>query len=209
MANQSRPALLVVDVQNDFCPGGSLAVANGDQVVEPLNRITRSLLERFLTFGNNEWQIFFSRDWHPAITKHFIEYGGKWPTHCIEDTIGANFHPKLFVPNSALVINKGTKHDEDGYSPFEGYLPMFSGFSFKKTLQKLEVGSIYVGGLATDYCVKAACLDAIKLGFKTHLLLDACRAVNIKPDDGEKAVEEMRRAGIIIITTEKVLNEAR
>lgn len=191
----ARKALLVVDVQNDFCPGGALAVMDGDKVVGPINTMIEYARK-------NGWLVIASRDWHPVVTSHFKDYGGIWPVHCVQNTFGAAFHPDL---NSigAVVISKATKPDEDGYSPFDGYTD--AGVSLEEYLCSNDVTDIYVGGLATDYCVKAGAIDAAKKGFKTHLLFDACRAVNLKPDDGEKAVKEMQDVGVIVITTEEVL----
>ena len=192
----TKKALLVVDVQNDFCPGGALAVTNGDQVVEPLNRMINH------AFGSG-WKVYASRDWHPAVTKHFKIYGGFWPVHCVQNTPGADFHPRL-NSHYALVISKAFRPDEDGYSEFEGVTP--SGIPLDEALKSASVTDLYVGGLATDYCVKATCLDGVKLGYKVYLLLDACRAVNVNPSDGDKAVEEMKAAGVLVTTTEEVIN---
>lgn len=196
----ARKALLMVDVQNDFCPGGALAVPNGDSVVEPLNQMVNYALQ-------NGWLIIASRDWHPAVTKHFKPYGGIWPVHCVQGTNGAEFHPDLCV-DQAVIISKATQPDEDGYSPFDGYTEggvFFGGQTLEAYLRANKVTDLYVGGLATDYCVKAAALDAAKRGFKTHLLVDACRAVNLKLDDGDNAILEMTNAGVILTTTNLVL----
>ena len=203
MINLSKSALLVVDVQNDFCPGGALAVPNGDQVIAPLN-IMISLFKR------HDGLILFSRDWHPRNTKHFAEFGGKWPAHCIQGTWGAELNSKLNTTHlpTAIDIIKGTSQEDDGYSPFEGIM-MLGSFSTGQLLRSQEITELFIGGLATDYCVKAACLDAIRFGFKTCLLLDACRAVNINPDDGDRAIEEMRQSGVVIATTKEVFCEIR
>lgn len=188
-------ALLVVDVQKDFCPGGSLAVSDGDKIVEPINQMVGYAWK-------NNWHVICSRDWHPAVTKHFKDHGGLWPAHCVQNTPGAEFHPSL-KHHAATVIDKGYGKDEDGYSPFDGHTGW--GKTLNEYLQSWNVLEIYVCGLATDYCVKAACLDAAKLGYKVYLLLDACRAVNVNLVDGEKAVEEMKTAGVIVTTTNAVL----
>ena len=199
MTIQPKSALLIVDVQNDFCPGGTLAVFNGDQVVEPLNKMIRHAKDR-------EWFTVASRDWHPRETKHFEEFGGKWPVHCVQNTPGADFHPSLKLTGGIYIVSKGMLPTEDAYSPFDG---LAYGSSLNEILKAFKVDKLYIGGLATDYCVKAACLDAKKLGYKTYLLLDACRAVNINPDDEAGALEEMNDAGVIITTTKEVLNEGR
>lgn len=194
MTKKTGKALLVVDVQNDFCPGGALAVTDGDTVIEPLNR----LIEHIWSFP-----IFYSRDWHPRKTKHF----DKWPPHCVQHTRGADFHPKLNI-RYGLVVTKGTSTEDDGYSPFEGTIA-YKSSGLHEALQDLYVTDLYVGGLATDYCVKAACLDAIKLGYRVYLLTDACKAVNLRPTDEADALEEMRRAGVVFTTTSEVLKEGQ
>lgn len=179
-----RRALIVVDVQNDFCPGGSLAVEHGDEVVEPLNR----LIEEFLSRGE---PVYKSRDWHTATTKHFAAYGGTWPVHCVQGTRGAEFHPQLSGDTRVRVVSKG-EGDEDNYSAFDGT-------TLADSLRAEGVSEVWVGGLATDYCVKNTVLDALRAGFKVRALRDAMRAVNIHPGDDALAVEEMRRAGAEII----------
>lgn len=196
----SKKALLIVDVQNDFCPGGALAVPNGDEVVKPLNRMV-NLAKK------NGWLILASRDWHPAVTIHFKDYGGIWPVHCVQNTKGAEFHPDLNATD-AVIISKATRPNEDGYSAFDGKTD--KGDPLDDFLKKNGVEEIYIGGLATDYCVKASVLDAIKRGFTTYLLLDSCRAVNLKPGDGEKAVDEMKLAGVFItnvVEAEDLIND--
>jgi nicotinamidase/pyrazinamidase len=179
-----RRALIVVDVQNDFCPGGSLAVERGDEVVAPLNR----LIEEFLERGE---PVFKSRDWHPARTKHFAAYGGTWPVHCVQNTRGAEFHPDLLDDPRVQIVSKGTG-DEDQYSAFDGT-------NLADILRGQGVAEVLVGGLATDYCVKNTVLDALREGFKVKAVEAAMRAVNLQPGDGARAVEEMRRAGAEII----------
>lgn len=179
MANKTR-ALIVVDVQNDFCPGGALAVAAGDEVVAPLNKLIQEFLER----GE---PVFKSRDWHPEKTKHFSAYGGTWPVHCVQNTKGAEFHPQLIDDIHIRTVSKGMG-DEDSYSAFDGT-------DLALQLRRLGVEEVWVGGLATDYCVKNTVLDALKEGFQVKALEDAMRAVDVNPGDGEKAIEEMRAAG--------------
>lgn len=194
----AKKALLIVDVQNDFCPGGALAVTDGDKVVDSLNAM-------LIHADQNNWLVIASRDWHPAVAKHFKDYGGIWPTHCVQNTPGAAFHPNLaIVTDKDTIISKATQPDEDGYSAFEGKTK--DGKNLADFLKESEVAEIYIGGLATDYCVKASAIDAAKNGFKTFLLLDACRAVNIQPDDGDKALETMKNAGVIITTMEEVFH---
>src|SRR5256714_10034876 len=185
MANERKKALIVVDVQNDFCPGGSLAVAHGDDVVAPLNKLMKEFLER-------DEPVFKTRDWHPVKTKHFAAYGGTWPVHCVQGTSGAEFHPDLLDDPRITVISKGFDERADGYSGFDGT-------QLAQLLRDEGVQEIWVGGLATDYCVKQTVLDAVREGFKVKALADAMRAVNVNPEDGKKAVEEMREAGAEIV----------
>ncbi|HEY2986346.1 MAG TPA: bifunctional nicotinamidase/pyrazinamidase [Candidatus Binatia bacterium] len=183
---QSKDALLIVDVQNDFCPGGALAVRDGDQVVPALNRYIDS-------FKKARLPIFATRDWHPERTKHFKAYGGVWPPHCIQDTKGAEFRPDLRLAPDAVVVSKGMGADEDSYSGFDGKDEPGAGLA--DLLRARGVERIFVGGLATDYCVKHTVLDGLKQGFKAVFLEDAARGVNLQPGDSERAVEEMLRAG--------------
>jgi nicotinamidase/pyrazinamidase len=176
--------LIVVDVQNDFCPGGTLAVPDGDKVVEPLNR----LIEEFLDKGD---VVVKSRDWHPATTKHFAAYGGVWPPHCVQGTHGAEFHKDLIDDERIIVISKGLG-DEDCYSAFDGT-------DLAERLREENVEEILVGGLATDYCVKNTVLDGLKNGFKVKAIKEAMRPVDLKEGDGEKAIEEMKEAGAEIL----------
>jgi nicotinamidase/pyrazinamidase len=187
---QAKDALIIVDVQNDFCPGGALAVSGGDEVVPVLNRA----IERFTEAG---LPIFATRDWHPEKTNHFKIYGGIWPVHCVQGTRGAEFHAGLELGKDIVVVSAGMVPDEDGYSGFQARDP--SGARLAELLQRKGVERIIVGGLATDYCVKHTVLDGLKEGFKVLLLADAIRAVNLKPHDGELAIAEMVRAGAITI----------
>ncbi|HEX8709608.1 MAG TPA: nicotinamidase [Pyrinomonadaceae bacterium] len=184
MANEVKRALVVVDVQNDFCPGGALAVPGGDQVIAPLN----GLIEEFLA---REEPVFKSRDWHPKQTKHFAEHGGTWPVHCVQGTHGAEFHPELLDDPRITVVSKGMG-DEDNYSAFDGT-------ELAASLRREGVEEVWVGGLATDYCVKNTVLDALRQGFKVRALANAMRAVEASPGDGQRALEEMRRAGAEIV----------
>lgn len=186
MDHAKRRALLIVDVQNDFCPGGALAVERGDEVVGPLNH----LAEEFLQRGD---LVIKSRDWHPSQTKHFAAYGGTWPVHCVQGTGGAEFHSALIDDPRIVIISKGTG-DEDNYSAFDGT-------DLASLLRQNGIEEIWVGGLATDYCVRQTVLDALREGFKVKAVSDAMRAVEREPGDGARAIEEMRRAGAEILTT--------
>ncbi|MDP2606059.1 MAG: bifunctional nicotinamidase/pyrazinamidase [Deltaproteobacteria bacterium] len=183
---EEKVALVIVDVQNDFCPGGSLSVAEGDQVVAVLNRH----IEKFFSAG---LPIFATRDWHPANTRHFNTGGGQWPPHCVQNTEGGKFHPDLALPKSAVIISKGVSPDADSYSGFEA--TDAAGVGLGQRLRRLGVERLFVGGLATDYCVKFTVLDGLKEGFKVTLLEDAVRGVNLRPSDSAQAIEEMVRAG--------------
>ncbi|MCS6924121.1 MAG: bifunctional nicotinamidase/pyrazinamidase [Fimbriimonadales bacterium] len=189
-------ALLIVDVQNDFCPGGALAVSEGDQVIPPLNAVAEAVAAR----GG---LVLASRDWHPADTKHFAAFGGKWPVHCVQNTSGAAFHPALKLPDSAIVISKGTSREDDGYSAFEGRAD--DGRTLHEVLQARGVQRLLVGGLATDYCVRASVLDALKHGYEVVVLTDAIRGVNLQPDDSERALQEMQAAGARLMTASEAL----
>jgi nicotinamidase/pyrazinamidase len=182
---KKKKALIVVDVQNDFCPGGSLAVANGDEVVTPLNNLIKEFLDR----GE---PVYKTRDWHSARTKHFAVYGGPWPIHCVQGTRGAEFHPDLSDDPRITIISKGIDESADGYSGFDGT-------NLADLLRQEGVDEVWVGGLATDYCVKHTVLDAIKEKFEVKALADAMRAVNVSPQDGAKAVQEMRQAGADVV----------
>ena len=184
--NQKRRALVIVDVQNDFCPGGALAVARGDEVVAPLNALADEFLER----GD---LVIKSRDWHPPQTKHFAAYGGAWPVHCVQQTHGAEFHPDLIDDPRITIISKD-KMDVDEYSAFDG-----TGLA--ALLKERGVEEVWVGGLATDYCVKHTALDAVREGFKVKAIMEAMRPVELKPGDGERAIKEMEQAGVQVLTT--------
>jgi nicotinamidase/pyrazinamidase len=189
MASNTKKALIVVDVQNDFCPGGSLAVAHGDQVVAPLNNLMKEFLDR----GE---PVYKTRDWHPAKTKHFADFGGTWPVHCVQNTPGAEFHPDLLDDPRVKVISKGFDESADGYSGFDGT-------QLAQLLRNEDVEEVWVGGLATDYCVKHTVLDALRKGFKVKALADAMRPVNVNDNDGRKAIEEMSAAGAEIVGSQK------
>lgn len=184
MTTEPKQALIVVDVQNDFCPGGALAVAHGDEVVAPLNK----LIEEFLERGD---PVYKSRDWHPPATRHFEKHGGDWPIHCVQNTPGAEFHPQLKDDPRIHVISKGLG-DTDCYSAFDET-------NLEAQLREEGVEELIVGGLATDYCVKATVVAGLERGFKVKALKNAMRAVDRKPGDGERAIEEMRSAGAQIV----------
>ena len=180
-------ALLIVDVQNDFCPGGTLAVPEGDKVVPVINRMMGSFP-----------LILASKDWHPKDTVHFK----KWPPHCVQDTKGADFHRSLDTSKIHKIFLKGTRNKDDGYSAFEATSADLSQF-----LRDQGVTDLYVAGLATDYCVKATALDADKNGFETFVVEDAVAAVDVKPGDGAKALKEMAHAGVTLIRSDEITKD--
>ena len=180
MSQGKKRALIVVDVQNDFCPGGALTVPGGDEVTEPLNR----LIEDFLKRGD---PVIKTRDWHPPETRHFADFGGRWPVHCVRETPGAAFHSALLDDPRIIVVSKGTGH-EDGYSGFDGTNLVF-------LLRQQSVEEVWIGGLATDYCVKHTALDAVHAGFDVTVDTSAIRGVEVDPGDSERALDELRAAG--------------
>lgn len=181
-----RCALLIVDVQNDFCPGGALAAPGGAAIVPALNRYIADAKKRRLP-------IYASRDWHPATTTHFREFGGEWPPHCVQHTRGAEFHPALELPPDAAIVSKGDSADRAGYSAFEGHTA--DGRPFSDDLRAHHVDRVYVGGIATDYCVKQTVLDAVEAGFHVTVLADAITGIDVHPGDADRALAEMQQAG--------------
>ena len=173
-------ALVVVDVQMDFCPGGALPVPSGDKIIPVLNRY-------IVRFREAKAPTIFTRDWHPPDHSSFIPQGGPWPPHCVQGTDGAKFHPSLLVMPEAEVVSKADKRDE-AYS-------IFQGTNLAESLRDRGIRSLLVGGLATDYCVKETVLDGLKEGFEVFHLDDASRGVNVKPGDSERALREMVSAG--------------
>jgi nicotinamidase/pyrazinamidase len=186
-----RRALLVVDVQKDFCPRGALGVQGGDKIIPALNRYIEY-------FRKNKFPIFLSRDWHPKKTKHFDKFGGPWPAHCIADTKGAEFHAKLKIPKEGFLIYKGMDPDKDSYSAFHAEDKYRN--SLGNLLKILKVEELYIGGLATDYCVRFSTRDAIKQGYKVRILTDAIKGVDLNPGDSKKTLNEMREEGATMIT---------
>jgi nicotinamidase/pyrazinamidase len=183
----AKSALLVVDVQNDFCPAGALQVPDGDRVIAPINRA----LARFVAAG---LPVLASRDWHPPVSRHFREFGGVWPVHCVQGSAGAAFHPGLRLPPETVVLSKGTDPDMDGYSAFEGVSA--DGRSLQAILQELGVEHLYLVGLATDYCILFTAREAVRAGLAVTVLTDAVAGVDVTPGDAARALEELRRAGV-------------
>ena len=190
-------ALVVVDVQNDFAdPAGGLSVVGGDLIIPTINREIAMAI-------NAGALVVATQDWHPASTPHFAKDGGIWPVHCVADTWGAALHPALTVPDRATRVRKGV-NGEDGYSGFTMRDPV-SGDTIATELEGLlraaAVDRVIVCGLATDYCVKATALDAVRLGFDTSLLTDAVAAVDMEPGDGTRAIDAMDAAGVAMWRT--------
>jgi len=188
---KSKKALLIVDVQNDFCPGGALGVPEGDKIIPVINKYIK-------IFTKEKLPIFLTRDWHPIKTKHFKDFGGIWPVHCIQNTKGAAFHPKLKLPKDAILLYKGMDPHKDAYSSFQA--EDVRGMAFPKLLKIFGVKEIYIAGLATDYCVRFSAHDAIKQGFKVKILTDAIKGVDLKPNDSRNAIKEMLKKGAKKIT---------
>ena len=178
-------AFLIVDVQVDFCPGGALGVKDGDKVVPIINALS----------GQFEF-VFASKDWHPATTVHFET----WPPHCIRATKGSQFHPDLDITGLTQILLKGTGNSDDGYSAFEA-----TNLDFYATLQQLEVDTLYIAGLTTEYCIRSSALDAARCGFNTFVIEDAIRPVERQPGDADNAWREMLKAGITRVSSANLL----
>lgn len=189
-----KKALLIVDLQNDFCPRGSLAVAGGDTIIPALNTYAK-------IFSQKNLPIFVSRDWHPKKTKHFKAYGGTWPPHCVQGTKGAQFHPKFRLPKHTIILSKGMDPEQEGYSAFDAVDS--SGQPLFNLLKIFGVQELYIGGLATDYCVKTTAIDALKQGFSVWFLSDAMKGVDLTPGDSARAIKEMLDCGATQMTLKK------
>ncbi len=190
----TQTALVVVDVQRDFCPGGALAIKDGDKVVPLLNKY----IENFTTAHA---PILFTRDWHPPDHSSFKDQGGPWPKHCVQNTAGAEFQPDLNIPARAEIVSKADKKDE-AYS-------FFKGTDLGDKLHQRGIKRLMVGGLATDYCIKETVLDGLKQGFEVFHLDDASRGVNVNPDDSERALKEMVARGAKRITLHDLTAEPK
>lgn len=184
----SSDALIVVDMQKDFLAGGSLAVPQGNDIIPVFNRYIQ-------VFQVKGLMIFATRDWHPSNHCSFKAQGGPWPPHCVQDTEGAQFAPDLNLPSSAIIISSATDPEKEAYSGFQGT-------DLDQQLRSASIQRLFIGGLATDYCVLSTVKDAIESAYQVFLLQDAIKAVNVKPDDGEKAQAEMIRIGAVPINYE-------
>lgn len=177
---KNKKALVVVDIQNDFCPGGALGVREGDQIIPTVNKY----VELFL---RNQLPVFVSRDWHPENTTHFKPAGGPWPSHCVQNTKGAEFHPDFRVPAEAIILSKGTDPELDGYSVFEAHDSHQKPFI--ELLKEMNINELYMSGIATDYCVRMTSWDAFQQGFKVNILTDAIKGVN--EQESKRTIEEI------------------
>jgi nicotinamidase/pyrazinamidase len=188
MATQA--ALLLVDLQNDFFPGGALPTPEGDQVVGPVNQLIERFQCRLLP-------MVATRDWHPENHCSFKKQGGRWPPHCIRHTVGAAFHPDVHLPATAIVVSKATAPEVEAYSGFEGT-------DLALRLRLMKVGSLVIGGLATDYCVKHTVLDALKAAFNVTLVREAIRGVEAETGDSARAIAEMQAQGACIVSLDEL-----
>lgn len=179
-----KKALLIVDVQNDFCPGGTLGIKEGNQIVPIINHLMDKMD-----------LVIATQDWHPENSTHFEN----WPVHCVADTDGAKLNSELNKDKIDQIVHKGTGHDDPGYSAFDA-----TNISLPDYLSSQNVGSLYVVGLATDYCVRASALDACKLGFHTYVVTDAIAAVNLNDGDGKEALNEMYKAGCLLVEAKDI-----
>jgi nicotinamidase/pyrazinamidase len=191
MVRKEERALIIVDVQNDFCPGGALAVPKGTEIIPIINQL----------LSLNSFIVVATQDWHPENHCSFIENGGIWPKHCLRDSWGARLHSDLSLPKQDFIlIQKATEVDQDAYSGFDGT-------ELDGILKRSNIRQVFICGLATDYCVKATALDAKKAGFEVFVVIDACRGVEVNRGDVEKAIEEMKNRGVKIISSKEVKDE--
>ena len=194
MELSEHDALIIVDVQNDFCPGGALPVPTGMDVASTMSMVAN-------TFQARGGLVYATQDWHPPGHSSFKEQGGPWPAHCVQDSYGADFHPAMVLPAGVTIVRKGTSPDQDAYS---GFIDSDLGAQLKDA----GVTRVFVGGLATDYCVLNTALDALKNGLETYVLSDAIGAVDVKPGDGDRAIEQMANAGARFATSMELLAPA-
>jgi nicotinamidase/pyrazinamidase len=184
-------ALLIIDFQNDFTSGGALAVPEGDEIAEPVRRL-----------ADEFDHVFATRDWHPPDHASFETEGGPWPVHCVQGTHGAELHPAMRDIEVEAIVDVGVERDDEGYSGFEKS-------KLANLLRDQGVDEVAVVGLATDYCVRASAIDACREGFDTTVVTDAVRAVEVDPGDGERALEDMKRAGAKLATSRDLIATAR
>ncbi len=187
---QTGDALLVVDIQYDFLPGGSLGVPDGDKVLPALNQYIK-------IFRQADLPVFASRDWHPPNHSSFREQGGPWPPHCVAGTPGAEFDTRLKLPAGTVIISKATQIDTEAYSALDN-----TGLDPK--LKQLHIKRLFIGGLATDYCVVNTVKDALKLEYHVFVLLDGSMAINVQINDERNAIKEMKSLGAVDITFDRL-----
>lgn len=192
MGDLDNSALILVDIQNDFCPGGALAVEEGDEIVPIVNRLIDHIP-----------LVLSTQDWHPQHHISFKEQGGPWPPHCVQGSRGAELHSDLKTATIADYFRKATTPQKDAYSEFEG--TNRAGESLDQVLRKRRVKRIYVAGLATDYCVLETVLDGLRYGYEVYPVVDAMRAVNVHAGDGDKAINKMSESGAHLTTSEEIL----
>jgi nicotinamidase/pyrazinamidase len=186
-----KTALIMTDIQNDFCRGGTLAVRHADEILDPINKLIAKAARR-------NWRVFVTRDWHPRGHISFRRQGGIWPPHCIAGSQGAMFHPALNVPADATIISKATEPQQEAYSAFEGT-------NLRSMLALQGVDHVILVGLTTDYCIKNTALDALRFGFGVTVAEDATRAVNVSPEDGPAALKAIKDAGAQLVSVDKLL----
>ena len=191
-----RSALIVVDLQNDFCPGGALAVPEGDEIVSVIN----TLIPRMAL-------VVATQDWHPADHSSFLEQGGIWPPHCIQNTTGAELHSQLQRGGIHHLFRKGFRREQDAYSSFEGVDER--GHSLDQVLKGHQIEVLYIAGLATDYCVKATAKDGLELGYKVVIVEDAVRGVNLKAGDDRRALDEILSGGGKAVSSKQLLTRGK
>lgn len=179
-----KTVLLLVHPQNDFCPGGALPVPDGDHIIPVANQWIG-------VFTAQGYGIIASRDWHPPDHCSFEQQGGPWPPHCVQGSLGAQFHPELKMPPGTLIVSGATDPKKEAYSSFDGT-------TLDERLEDFGAQTVYVIGLATDYCVKQTVLDGCRLGFRVVVLKDGVRGINVNPGDSDRALEAMQEAGAII-----------
>jgi nicotinamidase/pyrazinamidase len=192
MTDEPRAALLVVDVQKDFCAGGALAAPGGVEIIPAVNRHVAAASTRGMP-------VYATRDWHPVRTTHFKDYGGNWPPHCVQGTAGAQFHPALKLPPEAIIVNKGDDPERHGYSAFEGHTS--EGKTLLDDLRDRHITRVYVAGIATDYCVRQSALDALRAGLEVRVLPDAIAGIDVRPGDAQRALDEISAAGAELVPT--------
>jgi nicotinamidase/pyrazinamidase len=180
-------ALLIIDFQNDFTSGGALEVPEGDEIAEPVKRLAKEFD-----------YVFATRDWHPTDHSSFETEGGPWPVHCVQGTHGAELHPAMRDIEVEEIVDVGAEREDQGYSGFEKS-------KLADLLRERDVDEVAVVGLATDYCVRASAIDAAREGFDTSVVTDAIRAVDVNPGDGERALEDMRKAGAKLVTSDSLV----